>query len=332
MDLPGRSEMAHIDPVETVRQSLRSGSEQTEIYTMKKQGWIRRVLAAVIAAATVAALPMTSEAAETSVTTSTWKKQDSNWYYYNEDGEIQTGWSQVGKKWYYFDEDGIMQTGWITEEGKKYYLRSNGVMKTGWLEDEGNWYFFQSNGSMKTGWKKLSGNWYFFRSNGTMLTGWKKYNGCWYYFDENGEMVVGSITLDGTTYVFDASGVYMDPAELGDEALSQWSEEDLTYMYRCVQSEAGDADFDGRTHVASVIMNRVYSPDFGDTPYKVVTAKNQFVYWRTSIDQMTIDAVNYVLTHGDTAQGALFFHCMSYREYFCGHKHIFTDAYGHHFY
>ena len=184
---------------------------------MKKQGWIRKALAVVLAATTVLSVPMQASAEETSVT-NVWKEQDNNWYYYNEDGEAQTGWMNFGKKWYYFDEEGIMQTGWLQDGNKKYYLNSSGAMKTGWLEDEGNWYFFQSNGSMKTGWKKLSGNWYYFRSNGTMLTGWKKYNKNWYYFDEDGEMVIGGIEIDGVEYVFDASGVYMDPAEIEGES------------------------------------------------------------------------------------------------------------------
>ncbi|MBR0146443.1 MAG: N-acetylmuramoyl-L-alanine amidase family protein [Eubacterium sp.] len=181
---------------------------------MMRKKWLHTVMSLLLTAAILFMLPISSEAAETSTQSCVWKKQDNNWYYYNEEGDIQTGWSQVGKRWYFFDEDGIMQTGWMDFEGKTYYLNSNGAMKTGWLQSDDNWYYFRGNGTMQTGWKKYSGKWYYFRGNGTMLTGWKKYNGCWYYFDEEGEMVIGSITIDGQEYVFDASGVYMDPSEI----------------------------------------------------------------------------------------------------------------------
>ena len=295
----------------------------------------QKAMAALLIGASVLSVSVTANAATTDANgaETAWKKVDSDWYFY-EQGTLQTGWKEINGKWYFLDEDGIMQTGWQEVESKWYFLNANGSMKTGWKLDDNKWYFLQPTGVMRTGWKKIQGKWYFFKSNGVMHIGWKLLGGKWYYFGADGAMVVGDVEINGKIYVFDASGVYLDPEEIEEpvKAAEQWSEQDLTYMYRCVQSEAGDADFDGRTHVASVIMNRVHDPNFGDTPYKVITAKNQFVYWRTNIDQMTIDAVHYVLENGDTAQGALFFHCMSYREYFCGHKHIFTDAYGHHFY
>ena len=300
---------------------------------------IRRAMAVTLAATTVFGTTITANAAGAGTNgaeaaSTTWVKVDSDWYFY-EEGTLQTGWKEINGKWYFLDDEGIMQTGWQAVDGKWYFLNSNGSMKTGWKQEDGKWFFLQSTGAMKTGWKKIRGQWYFFKANGVMHTGWKLLGDKWYYFNADGVMVVGDVEINGTTYTFDENGVYVEPEveeETTETEKEQWSEQDLTYMYRCVQSEAGDADFDGRTHVASVIMNRVHDSGFGDTPYEVITAKNQFVYWRTNIDQMTIDAVQYVLENGDTAQGALFFHCMSYREYFCGHKHIFTDAYGHHFY
>ncbi len=287
-----------------------------------------------------------ASAAETAALANTWTKQDNNWYFYNEEGLLQTGWMSFNNRWYFFDELGIMQTGWLQDEGKWYFLRSNGMMKTGWQQDAGKWYFFTSSGAMKTGWKKLSGKWYFFRGTGAMLTGWKKYGGNWYYMNEDGEMVIGSITINGVEYVFDASGCYVDPNEQGTEdagngqettggsawAYTDFTEQDLLYMQRCVETETRDCDFESKTHVASVIMNRVSAGNFGKTPYDVVTAKYQFAYRREDISESTIEAVNYVIANGDTAQGALFFHSMTWRETFCGRPYMFTDNCGHHFY
>ena len=267
------------------------------------------------------------EAAEATALTNTWAKQDNNWYFYNEEGLLQTGWMSFNNRWYFFDELGIMQTGWLQDEGKWYFLRSNGMMKTGWQQDAGKWYFF--------------------RGTGAMLTGWKKYGGNWYYMNEDGEMVIGSITINGVEYVFDASGCYVDPNEQGSEAgengqqtagegsawaYTDFTEQDLLYMQRCVETETRDCDFESKTHVASVIMNRVSAGNFGKTPYDVVTAKYQFAYRSEDISESTIEAVNYVIANGDTAQGALFFHSMTWRETFCGRPYMFTDNCGHHFY
>ena len=336
---PGVAEAKEVtDSVESVSSDETAGSAEAE-GAAEAEGSEANALEAQEAVATVAAQ------------TSIWAKQDDSWVYYNEEGALQTGWMSYGKKWYFFDEDGIMQTGWLQDAGKWYFLRSNGMMRTGWQQDAGKWYFFQSNGCMKTGWKKLGGKWYFFRTSGAMLTGWKKYGGNWYYMNEDGEMVIGSITIKGVEYVFDASGAYMDPAEIAEEPLpadegmssepstgsSAWSytdftEEDILYMQRCVETETRDCDFESKTHVASVIMNRVTNGTFGSSPYAVVTAKYQFAYRREDISESTVEAVNYVIRNGDTAQGALFFHSMSFRDVFCGHSWIFTDTCGHHFY
>lgn len=79
------------------------------------------------------------------------------------------GWVKKGKKWYFFNNDGIMQTGWLKYKGKWYYLKANGVMKTGWLKYRGKWYYLKLNGKMKTGWLKKGKKRYYFKSNGVML-------------------------------------------------------------------------------------------------------------------------------------------------------------------
>lgn len=107
---------------------------------------------------------------------------------------------------------------------------------------------------------------------------------------------------------------------------------DLYYLQCCVETETYGADFWSKTHVASVVMNRVNSDQFPNSIAAVVTAPNQFAYFRTNISQETIDAVNYVLENGDTAQGGLFFHSGEYSDTFNGAVYIFTDDVGHHIY
>jgi predicted RNase H-like nuclease (RuvC/YqgF family) len=113
---------------------------------------------------------------------------------------------------------------------------------------------------------------------------------------------------------------------------TKYSQEDLTYLWRMIETETYQCDFLSKTHVASVALNRVKSNRFPNTPKEVVTAQNQFVYSRTKISEDTKLALEYVLKHGDNTDGALFFHSGEYTSTFNGAKYIFTDTAGHHFY
>ena len=145
------------------------------------------------------------------------------WFYFNNDGAMQTGWVKDGGKWYYFDSNGRMQTGWQQIGGKWYYMvppstssrisvPETGYMVTGWQMIGGKWYYFNGGGDLVTGWKSLGGKWYYFDSQGRMQTGWQFQGGKWYYLDtSSGAMVTGSKKINGKTYNFDSSGKCLNP-------------------------------------------------------------------------------------------------------------------------
>ena len=134
---------------------------------------------------------------------------DSNglkWFYFNQDGAMQTGWVKVDGKWYYFDSNGRMVTGWQQIGGKWYYMvppatssrisaPNNGYMATGWMMLGGKWYYFNGGGDLAIGWKKLGNKWYYLNegssNRGVMVTKWLQINGKWYYFFDSGEMATG---------------------------------------------------------------------------------------------------------------------------------------------
>jgi len=62
-----------------------------------------------------------------------WKKNDTGWWYENDDGSYaKDEWKQINDKWYRFNEQGYMQTGWVQgQDGKWYYLGADGAMVTG---------------------------------------------------------------------------------------------------------------------------------------------------------------------------------------------------------
>ena len=114
--------------------------------------------------------------------------------------------------------------------------------------------------------------------------------------------------------------------------LRELSENDRYYLERMVETETYGADMMSKTHVASVALNRLDAGNWGSSVQAIITAKNQFAYFRTSISDSTREAVDYVLMYGDTAQGALYFHSGGYTSTFCGRPCIFGDDVGHYFY
>lgn len=143
------------------------------------------------------------------IITSQWKKlpkKDGSestlyWYYFGNSGKCVTdGWAKINGKYYYFNEDGEMQTGWVDSD--EYYMGSDGAMKVGWAycedptddddDDDGpevdspdddedtHWYYFESDGKKYEpgstangyGMKKIDGYYYCFNEDGEMQTGW----------------------------------------------------------------------------------------------------------------------------------------------------------------
>lgn len=112
---------------------------------------------------------------------------DQYWYYYGKDGKsVVSKWQIIDDKSYYFNEDGQMQTGQIEVEGEYYYLgeEGDGVKKTGWIQLENQdmdldadyiWHYYDSKGRMIMNEVdyKIADNYYTF-IDGIMKAGWYK--------------------------------------------------------------------------------------------------------------------------------------------------------------
>lgn len=159
---------------------------------------IRKILAAIAAALTIAALSPISASAE-------WKHDNSGWWN-TEGSSYSVGWESIDGVWYYFGSDGYMKTGWVNDEGIWYYMQPSGDMKTGWLNDKGTWYYMQSSGEMRTGWVNDGGIWYYMQPSGAMKTGWINDNGVMYFASVSGAMQTGVIKIDNKIYYFAPNG------------------------------------------------------------------------------------------------------------------------------
>ena len=125
---------------------------------------------------------------------------------------------------------------------------------------------------------------------------------------------------------------YMKWVELPETVYDKYSEDEIRLIWRVVETETFDQDFDSKVNVANVVFNRLKSGEFGETITEVITKENQFAYGRQKITDDTIYAVMYAYEMPDTTYGALYFHSKDKKDKFNGSPYIFTDKAGHHFY
>lgn len=121
---------------------------------------------------------------------------------------------------------------------------------------------------------------------------------------------------------------WVDPPET---IYDVYTEDEIYLMQRCIETETFEQSFDSKVNVANVILNRLESGEFSDQVNKVIV-KGQFAFGRKDISEDTKLALEYAYMFGDTTDGALYFHSLSYRSKFNGANYIFTDDAGHHFY
>lgn len=79
--------------------------------------------------------------ADGNITSGSWRQLgDARWIYDLGDGALaKDGWKLIDGEWYYFNEQGIMQTGWISWNGKYYYCADNGHMLTDCMTPDQYW-------------------------------------------------------------------------------------------------------------------------------------------------------------------------------------------------
>lgn len=121
---------------------------------------------------------------------------------------------------------------------------------------------------------------------------------------------------------------WIDPPE---SIYDVYTSNEIYLMQRCIETETFEQSFDSKVNVASVILNRIESREFGDDVNDIITP-GQFAYGRKNISEDTVLALEYAYMIGDTTNGSLYFHSMSYRPRFSGASYVFTDDAGHHFY
>lgn len=99
------------------------------------------------------------------------------------------------------------------------------------------------------------------------------------------------------------------------------SDEDCEIFYRIVEAEATDGTLENKINVASVVLNRLHSGEWGNTVKSVVFAKGQWSpisdgrYYTVKITPTSVLAVKFVLLFGSKNNDMFFCTrtCSSYK-------------------
>lgn len=145
-----------------------------------------------------------------------WEKTPEGKWKYKKDGKYLTGSQQIAGAWYYFDDDGIMQTGLVTRGRYTYWydLKTGTLTKNTWISDGHYWRYFDEWGQAKTGWFQdpSSKKWCYLdrdTKGGKLVAEWfhDPFQKCWYRLDEKGWMVKDGVhDVEGKRYRFDNYG------------------------------------------------------------------------------------------------------------------------------
>lgn len=106
-----------------------------------------------------------------------------------------------------------------------------------------------------------------------------------------------------------------------------FSENEILYMQKCIETETYQCSFDAKVNVASVILNRIKHESFPNNAVDVVTSPKQFCYIRNNISQDTITALEYAYLFNGDFENAVYFQSSGYKETFNGAEYVGTDGY-----
>lgn len=106
-----------------------------------------------------------------------------------------------------------------------------------------------------------------------------------------------------------------------------FSENEILYMQKCIETETYQCGFDAKVNVASVILNRIEHESFPNNAVDVVTSPKQFCYTRNNISQDTITALEYAYLFNGDFEDAIYFQSSGYKETFNGAEYVGTDGY-----
>lgn len=125
---------------------------------------------------------------------------------------------------------------------------------------------------------------------------------------------------------------YSDYFGKADNVYDCFTEEQINMMWKCIETETYQCNFNSKVNVACVILNRIENEQFPLDPIEIITSPNQFAYGRNIITEDTKLALEYAFSIEDTTDGCIAFRSDCSPNEWNGWTKQFTDESGHTFY
>ena len=125
---------------------------------------------------------------------------------------------------------------------------------------------------------------------------------------------------------------YLDYFGEADNLYDCFAEEQINMMWKCIETETYQCNFNSKVNVACVILNRIENEQFPLDPIEIITSPNQFAYGRNIITEDTKLALEYAFSIEDTTNGCIAFRSDCSPNEWNGWTKQFTDESGHTFY
>lgn len=125
---------------------------------------------------------------------------------------------------------------------------------------------------------------------------------------------------------------YSDYFGKADNVYDCFTEEQINMMWKCIETETYQCNFNSKVNIACVILNRIENEQFPLDPIEIITSPNQFAYGRNIITEDTKLALEYAFSIEDTTDGCIAFRSDCSPNEWNGWTKQFTDESGHTFY
>ncbi len=187
-----------------------------------------------------------------------WQNTDEGRVYIDKQGNRLIGMQTIEDGFYYFNENGVLQTGWIEFEEKKYFARADGFLyKNRVITFGSTWYYMGSDGSVQTGVINAGDKYYYADSKTGILKkqcwiedGDKKYfagqdgvlyrnrvitfGSTWYYMGSDGSVQRGIINAKGKYYYGDTkTGVLKKQSWVEADGKKYFARPDASFYQNC---------------------------------------------------------------------------------------------------
>ena len=187
-----------------------------------------------------------------------WQNTDEGRVYIDKQGNRLIGMQTIEDGFYYFNENGVLQTGWIEFEEKKYFARADGFLyKNRVITFGSTWYYMGSDGSVQTGVINAGDKYYYADTKTGILKkqcwiegGEKKYfagqdgvlyrnrvitfGSTWYYMGSDGSVQRGIISAGDKYYYADPkTGVLKKQSWVEADGKKYFARPDASFYQNC---------------------------------------------------------------------------------------------------